>query len=93
MSGDPKTAIRLISIQLRSIAYLIENHSDEVGSPLDLEEIHYGIGLLLTELGQKLKTIANEIDRKEVGKFQRKKSCTSTLKASDRRKSVYRLKL
>jgi hypothetical protein len=70
---EPATKLRLLSAKLRSIAYLIENHHDEVGEPLDVGDIYWGIGLLLTEISYEVKSISIEMEAVEI-KHHRKKS-------------------
>ena len=71
---EPTTTLRLLSAKLRSLAYLIENHKDEVGEPFDISDIYWGIGLLLTEISLNIKTISIQIEEAEVRRSQRKKS-------------------
>lgn len=74
MKEDSSTILRILSTKLRSIAYLIENHHDQVGDPLDIEEINWGLGMILTDLSQELKTVSIQIGKDEVLRSQRKKS-------------------
>lgn len=64
---DPSsTSIRLLSAELRCIAYLIENFQDQVGQPFDIEDIYWGLGLILTEISQALKSISMQIEEDEI---------------------------
>lgn len=60
----PAPAGRLLeaSIELRSIAYLIQTQGRPTDVPLDIEDIHYGLGRLLGRLATKIRRISNELD-------------------------------
>ena len=64
--------LRETSAKLRSIAYLVENHHDEVGEPRDISDIHWGLGLLLTELSGAVKDVASDLDTHSAGAAHRK---------------------
>jgi hypothetical protein len=66
--------LREVSAKLRSVAYLIENHRDAIGEPLDIEDIYWGIGILLSELSWSIKHVAIQLDENQVRGDQRKKS-------------------
>jgi len=63
----PPTASRLLeaSIELRSIAYLIQTQGRLTDVPLDIEDIHYGLGRLLGRLASKIRRISNELDENQ----------------------------
>lgn len=57
--------IRLLSIKLRAIAYLVGNQSTE-DPPLDLEQIYMGIGLLLEEVSEAMRGASTEMEVKDI---------------------------
>jgi len=63
----PATANRLLeaSIELRSVAYLIQTQGRPTDVPLDIEDIHYGLGRLLSRLASKIRRISNELDENQ----------------------------
>jgi hypothetical protein len=66
--------LREASAKLRGLGYLIENHHDEVGEPLDIDDIRWGIGLLLTELSGTIRRIAVQLDENLLNESHKKKS-------------------
>ena len=69
---DSETSIRLLSIKLRGIAYLIENFHDDAGEPFDIEDIFWGIGMVLSEISQNLKTISIQLGDEEAHRSKKK---------------------
>lgn len=57
-SGD----LRELAWKIGGIAYLIQQQKFDEIPPLGIEEIHYGVGLLLRELSEKVKQIADAIE-------------------------------
>lgn len=57
--------LRLISSKLRAIAYLIENHKDEVGYPLDIEEVYWGLGEILNNLCAEIRELATNSEKRK----------------------------
>lgn len=50
----PLRYLREAALKVRGLAYLIENHHDEPGTPLDFEDINSGIGLILTQCSRSI---------------------------------------
>ena len=59
---------------VRGVGYLIENHKDEVGEPSDLGDVYWGIGLLLNEISNDIKSISIQIEEIQMRRAHRKKS-------------------
>lgn len=68
---ESATLIRLIAGKVKALSYLIENRSDEVVEPLDVSEVHWGLGLLLEEISQELKSISIQLERSEMKRKNR----------------------
>jgi len=70
---ETSVELRILSAKIRSVAYLIENHRDEVGEPLDRDDIYWGLGRILTDISEAVKQISIEAGRSELVR-QRKRS-------------------
>lgn len=58
--------LRLISIKLRTIAYLLEAQEIDPAPPLDLEEIRWGMGMILTDLSSHIRKISRNLEKQEL---------------------------
>jgi hypothetical protein len=72
LEGDLSAKLRLLSAKLRAMAYLIETHQD-IGAPLDMDDILWGTGEILSELSISFKSVGLELERLEL-KNHRKRS-------------------
>jgi hypothetical protein len=58
--------LRLTSVKLRAIAHLIETQKDGDEGPLDIEEIRWGLGMILTEFSQTVRELSRSLEKKEM---------------------------
>ena len=68
-----------ISNKLRAVAYLIECEGDEGPYP-DMDNIRWGIGLILTEVSFQIRHVANDLEVRELGQVEKRKKKRSRKK-------------
>lgn len=63
--------IRFVSLKIRGLAYLLANQNIDQCPPLDLDQLYYGMGLVLDEIGQNLATLATTGEETELAREKR----------------------
>lgn len=58
ITGD----LRSVSFEIRGFAYLLQNQKSDEVPPLDLEDLHYGIGQILDRLGRRVRRLSNKLE-------------------------------
>ena len=58
--------LHAVSSKLRGLAYLIESQRGDVDPPVDLLAIHWGLGMLLTELSQTVEEVSRQLEAEEM---------------------------
>lgn len=73
-----------ISVKVRAMGHLIEyEESDFI--PLDIKDIRWGIGLMMTELAVQIKLCANSMEREDMKAARTKKRKQSRRKSKIRK--------
>lgn len=59
--ASPWEQLDTLSAQLRGIGYLIECQRD-CSQPTDIEDVYYGIGVLISVLASEVRTVGRKLD-------------------------------
>ena len=64
--GKASEQLRDLAWRIRGIGYLVEQHGEDQISPLDMEQVYYGIGSILTDLSKRVYRIARKMDEHQM---------------------------
>lgn len=65
--------LNMLAAKIYGLGYLIVNCATDEPQPLNMEEIYWGIGMILSEIGSDIRAVARRIDEKGLDSRHRKR--------------------
>ena len=65
--------LRIVSAKIRAISHLIESQRDDLAIPLDIDDIHFGLAELLSELAKRIRSWGVTLEKEQIRRLKNRK--------------------